>query len=68
VAFVGDSLRLAGFTWPNTERLLRGTVWAAAERRGAGHVVVFQEDPLFRGFWRGTARLVTNAILLGTGR
>jgi hypothetical protein len=68
VAFVGDSLRLSGFTWPNTERLLKRTVWAAAERHGAGHAVLLADDPLFRAFWRGTARLVTNAMLFGTGR
>jgi hypothetical protein len=68
VAFVADSLRLSGFTWPNTERLLKGTVWAAAERHGAGHAVLLADDPLFRAFWRGTARLVTNAMLFGTGR
>jgi hypothetical protein len=68
VAFVGDSLRLSGFTWPNTERLLKRTVWAAAERHGAGSVVLMQDDPVFRAFWRGTARLLTNAILFGTGR
>ncbi|HET7039082.1 MAG TPA: M14 family zinc carboxypeptidase [Gemmatimonadales bacterium] len=68
VAFVGDSLRLSGFTWPNTERLLKGTVWAAVEDQGSGHVVLLADDPLFRAFWRGTARLVTNAILFGTGR
>ncbi len=69
VAFVGDDLLLAGFTWPNnTERLLDETVWAAAERQGRGHVVVFADDPLYRAFWRGPARLLTNAILFGTGR
>jgi hypothetical protein len=68
VAFVADSLRLSGFTWPNTERLLRGTVWAAAEPHGSGSAVLLADDPLFRAFWRGTARLVTNAILFGTGR
>jgi hypothetical protein len=68
VAFVGDSLRLSGFAWPNTERLLKGTVWAAAESQGSGHVVLLADDPLFRAFWRGTARLVTNAMLFGTGR
>jgi hypothetical protein len=68
VAFVADSLRLSGFTWPNTERLLKGTVWAAVEDQGSGHVVLLADDPLFRAFWRGTARLVTNAMLLGTGR
>ena len=69
VVFVGDDLHLSGFVWPgNTERLLEGTIWSAVERHGRGHVVLFAEDPLFRAFWRGTARLVTNAMLFGTGR
>jgi hypothetical protein len=68
VAFVADSSRLAGFVWPNTQRLLKGTVWAAVETEGRGSVVLFADDPLFRAFWRGTGRLVTNAMLFGTGR
>jgi hypothetical protein len=69
VAFLGDSLLLSGFTWPgNTERLLKGTTWAAVENQGSGRVVLFAGDPLFRAFWRGTARLVTNAILIGPNR
>jgi hypothetical protein len=69
VVFVGDSLLLAGFAWPgNTEQTLQRTVWAAAERQGRGNVVVFADDPLYRAFWRGPARLLTNAILFGTGR
>jgi len=69
VVFVGSNLHLSGFIWPgNTERLLDGTIWSAVERHGRGHVVLFGEDPLFRAFWRGTARLVTNAVMFGTGR
>jgi hypothetical protein len=69
VAFVGDELLLSGWAWPDhTERLLEGTVWAATERQGRGNVVMISGDPLFRGFWRGTARLLTNAMLFGTGR
>jgi zinc carboxypeptidase len=69
VGFLGDSLTLSGFTWPdNTERLLKGTAWAVVENRGSGHVVLFLGDPLFRAFWRGPARLVTNALLMGAGR
>ncbi len=69
VVFVGDSLLLAGFAWPDhTERLLNETIWAAAERQGRGQVVVFAEDPLYRAFWRGPARLLTNAMLFGTRR
>ena len=69
VVFTGDSLVLSGFTWPgNTERLLKGTAWAAVENQGSGRVVLFLSDPLFRAFWRGPARLVTNAILIGPNR
>lgn len=68
VAFVADSSLLSGFVWPNTQRRLKGSVWAAVERQGRGHVVILADDPLFRAFWRGTARLVTNAMLFGTGR
>jgi hypothetical protein len=69
VVFVGDSLLLAGFAWPdNTERLLNETVWATAESLGRGQVVLFADDPLYRGFWRGPARLLTNAMLFGPGR
>ena len=69
LVFTGDSLTLSGFTWPdNTERLLKGTAWAVVENHGDGHVILFLGDPLFRAFWRGPARLVTNAILLGPSR
>jgi hypothetical protein len=69
VAFVGDSLTLSGFTWPgNTERLLKGTAWAVVENQGHGRVVLFLTDPLFRAFWRGPARLLTNAMLVGPSR
>ena len=68
VAFVGTDLKLSGFVWPDTEEFLEGSVWASVESRGSGNVVIFGDDPLFRGFWRGTARLLLNAILMGSGR
>ena len=56
----------AGFTWPgNTERLLRGTSFLIDETLGRGHVVLFTNEPMFRGWWRALDRLVLNAILLG---
>jgi hypothetical protein len=64
-----DSLVLSGFTWPdNTARLLKGSTWAAVENQGSGRVVLFLSDPLFRAFWRGPARMLTNAILIGPNR
>jgi hypothetical protein len=69
VVFTADSLVLSGFVWPdNTVRLLKNTAWAVVENQGRGRVVLLLGDPLFRGFWRGTARLVTNAMLMGPTR
>jgi hypothetical protein len=59
-------LHRAGFVWPgNTERLLRGTAFLIEEPVGDGHVVVFANEPMFRGWWRALDRLVMNAIVLG---
>jgi hypothetical protein len=56
----------AGFTWPgNTERLLRGTAFLIDEPTGRGHVVLFTNEPMFRGWWRALDRLVLNALILG---
>ena len=56
----------AGFTFPdNTERLLKGTALLVEESVGRGHLVMFANDPMFRGWWRSLDRLVLNAALLG---
>ncbi len=69
VVFTGTDFTLGGFTWPNnTDRFLRNSVWAAVETVGSGSVVIFAENPVYRGFWRGPARLLTNAILMAPGR
>ena len=31
----------------------------------AGHVVIFTNEPFFRGWWRALDRMVLNAVLLG---
>ena len=57
-------LRIAGFVWPgNTERLLKGTAHVIDEPTGRGHVVLFAEDPNFRGFWRSLTKMFFNSFL-----
>ena len=69
VVFTGTDLTVAGFTWPeNTEKHLRNSVWASVESSGSGTVVLFAENPVYRGFWRGPAKLLTNAVLFGPNR
>jgi hypothetical protein len=60
------TLHRAGFLWPdNTERLLRGTSYLIDEPTGSGHVVLFNGEPMFRGWWRALDRFVLNAMVLG---
>jgi hypothetical protein len=59
-------LHRSGWIWPdNTERLLRGTAFLIEEPLGRGHVVLFVNEPFFRGWWRALDRLVLNAVVLG---
>ncbi|MER3426841.1 MAG: hypothetical protein C4334_01890 [Pyrinomonas sp.] len=72
VVFSSDEkrrLHVAGFIWPdNTEKLLRGTAYVIDEPTGRGHVVLYAEDPNFRGFWRATTRLFFNSFLFNAVR
>lgn len=58
-------LTISGFSWEgNTERLLAGTSYVIDEPHGRGHVILFAEDPFFRGIFRSTTRPFFNAMIL----
>lgn len=42
-----------------------GSVAVAVTRKGKGAVIVVLDEPVFRGFWQGSSRLLANAVLLG---
>ena len=57
-------LTISGFVWEgNTEELLQGTSYVIDESMGRGHVILFAEDPFFRGLFRSTTRTFYNSIL-----
>jgi hypothetical protein len=57
-------LTVSGFVWEgNTERLLKGTSYIVDESMGGGHVILFAEDPFFRGMTRTITRPFYNSIL-----
>jgi hypothetical protein len=57
-------LTISGFVWEgNTERLLEGTAYVIDESHGSGHVVLFAEDPFFRGMTRANTRPFFNGIV-----
>jgi len=63
------TLRRGGFAFPdNTEKQLRGSAFIAQETVGRGNLVMFANEPMFRGFWRALDRLVLNAMLIGANR
>jgi hypothetical protein len=47
----------------NLERLDR-SAWLMERRQGRGRVILFADDPVFRGFWYGTLPMYVNAILV----
>ncbi|MGI8812813.1 MAG: M14 family zinc carboxypeptidase [Pyrinomonadaceae bacterium] len=56
-------LTISGFVWEgNTEKLLKGTAYLLGESNGSGQVVLFAEEPFFRGIFRSTTRPFFNAI------
>ncbi len=57
-------LTISGFVWEgNTENLLKGTAYVIDEPTGSGHVILFAEEPFFRGIFRSATRPFFNSIL-----
>ena len=57
-------LTISGFIWEgNTEKLLRGTAYVIDEPNGAGHVILFADEPFFRGIFRSVTRPFFNSML-----
>lgn len=58
---------LAGWEWPDdTEKALRGAVWLQDQPIGAGHCILFLNDPTERALWPGLNKLTLNAMLFGS--
>lgn len=59
------ALTMSGLVWPEAVGYIAGTANLVRERRGAGQIILFANDPLFRGYSLGTQRLFMNATVLG---
>ncbi len=62
-----ERLRLAGLLWPEARARWAESVYLSQERVGDGQVIAFLGNPCYRGAFRGTVRLLDNALLLGPG-
>ena len=64
--YVADSTALLASGYAPAEALagLAGNTFAGVLQMGRGRVVYLLDNPHYRGFWRGGARLVINGVML----
>ncbi|MDX1480858.1 MAG: M14 family zinc carboxypeptidase [Woeseiaceae bacterium] len=53
---------LSGYASEKNLDALEGTAALIAERKGQGSIILFADDPNFRGIWYGTNKLFINAL------
>jgi hypothetical protein len=63
--YPAKDLKLSGYMNPDAEKKLAHTAYVIRERKGRGHVILFADSPVFRGFWDSTSRMLVNAIFFG---
>jgi hypothetical protein len=56
---------LAGYLHPSLQATCSGAAPLLLQHMGSGRLIQFAINPNFRGFWRGTERLMGNAVLFG---
>lgn len=56
---------MSGYASQQNIEALEGQGVVFAERRGSGSVILFADNPYYRAYFRGSARLFTNAIFFG---
>ncbi len=62
-----EDLRLGGLLWPEAKARIANGSWATREGMGNGQVILFATQPNFRGYFRGSERLLLNAMFYGPG-
>lgn len=60
-----DKPLVSGYIGEQRLAQMSGQPSVIAQRHGKGAVIRFANNPLFRGFWRGTERLWVNALYFG---
>lgn len=58
-------LVLSGLVWPEAVGYIANTAHLIREGHGMGQLLLFANDPLFRGYSLGTQRLFMNAAIFG---
>jgi hypothetical protein len=65
VRFTQDDPILSGYASPDNRAALAGSGMMHAERVGSGSVILFSDNPVYRAYMKGSARLMTNTLFFG---
>ncbi len=60
-------LRISGLLWPEARLRIAHSSYCTREPAGQGQIILFADQPNFRAFFRGSERLLSNAVLYGPG-
>ena len=60
------SPRLSGYVHSANLEKIKLSVSLGVSTVGQGRVILFVDDPTFRGFWYGTNKLFFNALFFGS--
>ena len=66
VAVYDDDPVISGFCTPENAEKIAGSVSLMSISAGSGRIIVFVDDPVFRGCWYGTNKLLMNAVFFGS--
>ncbi|MFT4993587.1 MAG: hypothetical protein ACI965_000607 [Paraglaciecola sp.] len=64
VARYSESPLLAGYAADELQDLIANSAAVIAHNYGKGKVIAFSDNVNFRGYWRGTSRLLSNALFM----
>ena len=57
---------LTGYVHPQTLKRISGSAGVIIAPEGTGRIVLFSDNPNFRGIWYGTEKMFLNAIFFGS--
>lgn len=57
---------ISGYASDANLGLISGSAAVLVQSEGAGRVIVMADNPVFRGYWRGTQRLLENGVFFGS--
>ena len=63
---IAQNSLLSGYASAENQQQLAGKTSLVAERKGKGSVILFTDDPNFRGYFYGTEKLFLNSLFFST--